>query len=284
MQQRQWLPWRRWCLVDRLAAAPWMLSRDRRPRASPTRLASSTRSHALACPRPAPAAGLQSLQPTPSSEAALAASEAGDSLRGRQLGRVALLKKEFGFIRQVDRPGDMFFHFSQLDGWTAEGVKVWLALLALRTLRTPRALPRPAACRPCRRRRRPPRASRSHPPASVGVPCSHFGRPVLLCSALLSLQLPCPCPALTLRHAPPVQVGDDVEFNIRRDREGKLSAVQVRGHRRYRRRCAPHQPLPALCGAAVCLRVPLVPPRPAPLPSRLRCAADPPRAARVGCV
>jgi cold shock CspA family protein len=37
---------------------------------------------------------------------------------GRQLGRVALLKKEFGFIRQVTRPGDLFFHFSQLDGIT----------------------------------------------------------------------------------------------------------------------------------------------------------------------
>lgn len=29
-----------------------------------------------------------------------------------QLGRVTLMKKEFGFIRQVDRPGDVFFHLS----------------------------------------------------------------------------------------------------------------------------------------------------------------------------
>jgi cold shock CspA family protein len=86
----------------------------------------------------------KSLQPTPSLEAAAAAAAAaasggggsggagagagagaGDSMRGRQLGRVQLLKKEFGFIRQVDRLGDMFFHFSQLDGWTADEVKVW---------------------------------------------------------------------------------------------------------------------------------------------------------------
>ena len=33
----------------------------------------------------------------------MAAAEGGDSMRGRQLGRVALLKKEFGFIRQVGR-------------------------------------------------------------------------------------------------------------------------------------------------------------------------------------
>ncbi|KAL4429026.1 hypothetical protein ABPG77_006065 [Micractinium sp. CCAP 211/92] len=65
----------------------------------------------------------KSLLPTPSLEAALAASEA-DPLRGRQLGRVALLKKEFGFIRQMERPGDMFFHFSQLEGWGPEEVKV----------------------------------------------------------------------------------------------------------------------------------------------------------------
>ena len=44
---------------------------------------------------------------------------------GPQLGRVALLKKEFGFIRQVSRPGDLFFHFSQLeDGLTAGEVVV----------------------------------------------------------------------------------------------------------------------------------------------------------------
>jgi cold shock CspA family protein len=45
----------------------------------------------------------------------------------RQLGRVALLKKEFGFIRQVARPGDLFFHFSQLEkdgGLTASDIKV----------------------------------------------------------------------------------------------------------------------------------------------------------------
>ncbi|KAL4440355.1 hypothetical protein ABPG75_003356 [Micractinium tetrahymenae] len=65
----------------------------------------------------------KSLLPTPSLEAALAANEA-DPLRGRQLGRIALLKKEFGFIRQMERPGDMFFHFSQLEGWGQEDVRV----------------------------------------------------------------------------------------------------------------------------------------------------------------
>lgn len=69
-----------------------------------------------------------------------------DPTRGRQLGRVTLLKKEFGFIRQMERPGDMFFHFSQLDGIAVDEVKV----------------------------------------------------------------------------------GDDVEYCVKRDREGKLSAVQVR--------------------------------------------------------
>ena len=43
---------------------------------------------------------------------------------GRQLGRVALLKKEFGFIRQMERPGDLFFHFSQLDGIPPAELKV----------------------------------------------------------------------------------------------------------------------------------------------------------------
>jgi hypothetical protein len=38
---------------------------------------------------------------SPSLEAVAAAAEAGDGGRGRQLGRVTLLKKEFGFIRQV---------------------------------------------------------------------------------------------------------------------------------------------------------------------------------------
>ncbi|PSC71991.1 Cold shock domain-containing [Micractinium conductrix] len=66
----------------------------------------------------------KSLLPSPSLEAAVAANEAGDPLGGRQLGRVALLKKEFGFIRQMDRPGDMFFHFSQLEGWSSDDVKV----------------------------------------------------------------------------------------------------------------------------------------------------------------
>lgn len=45
----------------------------------------------------------------------------------RQWGRVALLKKEFGFIRQMARPGDLFFHFSQLQkdgGLTASDIKV----------------------------------------------------------------------------------------------------------------------------------------------------------------
>lgn len=45
----------------------------------------------------------------------------------RRLGRVTLLKKEFGFIRQVDRPGDLFFHFSQLEkdgGLTASDINV----------------------------------------------------------------------------------------------------------------------------------------------------------------
>ena len=37
----------------------------------------------------------------------------GTSL-SRERGRVALLKKEFGFIRQISRPGDVFFHFSQV--------------------------------------------------------------------------------------------------------------------------------------------------------------------------
>lgn len=48
-----------------------------------------------------------------------------DSLpSGRQLGRVALLKKEFGFLRQLARPGDMFFHFSQLEGVPPEEIHV----------------------------------------------------------------------------------------------------------------------------------------------------------------
>ncbi|KAL6784049.1 hypothetical protein ACKKBG_A04595 [Auxenochlorella protothecoides x Auxenochlorella symbiontica] len=34
----------------------------------------------------------------------------------RLLGRIVQTKKEFGFIRQLDRPGDIFFHFSQLQG------------------------------------------------------------------------------------------------------------------------------------------------------------------------
>ena len=52
-------------------------------------------------PRATPPPCSQSLLPSPSLEAAVAANEAGDPLGGRQLGRVALLKKEFGFIRQV---------------------------------------------------------------------------------------------------------------------------------------------------------------------------------------
>ena len=43
---------------------------------------------------------------------------------GRQLGRIALLKKEFGFIRQVCRPGDLFFHFSELIGIDPADAKV----------------------------------------------------------------------------------------------------------------------------------------------------------------
>ncbi len=43
---------------------------------------------------------------------------------GRQLGRVTLLKKEFGFIRQVLRAGDLFFHFTQLDGIDATEIQV----------------------------------------------------------------------------------------------------------------------------------------------------------------
>ena len=46
------------------------------------------------------------------------------SASARQLGRVALLKKEFGFIRQVARPGDLFFHFSHLEDIDPADVKV----------------------------------------------------------------------------------------------------------------------------------------------------------------
>jgi cold shock CspA family protein len=54
--------------------------------------------------------------PTPTTTAAATASAAPGPGPGRQLGRVTLLKKEFGFIRQVLRAGDLFFHFTQLDG------------------------------------------------------------------------------------------------------------------------------------------------------------------------
>ena len=71
-------------------------------------------------PRPAPPfphvpRGPQGIVHSPSLEALAAAAEqaeaagivpgAGDPLRGRQLGRIALLKKEFGFIRQVAEEG-----------------------------------------------------------------------------------------------------------------------------------------------------------------------------------
>lgn len=47
-----------------------------------------------------------------------------NSANSRQLGRVALLKKEFGFIRQVTRPGDLFFHFSHLEDIDPADIKV----------------------------------------------------------------------------------------------------------------------------------------------------------------
>ena len=49
---------------------------------------------------PALAACPQGMVSTPSLEFAAAAGDS-DPTRGRQLGRVTLLKKEFGFIRQV---------------------------------------------------------------------------------------------------------------------------------------------------------------------------------------
>ena len=42
----------------------------------------------------------------------------------RLQGKIALLKKEFGFIRQANHPGDIFFHFSQLQGLKHKEIKV----------------------------------------------------------------------------------------------------------------------------------------------------------------
>ncbi len=62
---------------------------------------------------------------TPATTAPTAAATTAAPLGpGRQLGRVTLLKKEFGFIRQVLRAGDLFFHFTQLDGIAATEVQV----------------------------------------------------------------------------------------------------------------------------------------------------------------
>jgi cold shock CspA family protein len=69
--------------------------------------------------RPAPAAADGPAAALAAAAAADADAPLPDGLTGRQLGRVALLKKEFGFIRQVARPGDLFFHFSQLEGLAA---------------------------------------------------------------------------------------------------------------------------------------------------------------------
>ena len=79
----------------------------------------------------------------------------------------------------MDRPGDMFFHFSQLDSIPPEEIKVGAG---------PK-LPVSCPCLGCQA------VQRWH--------CQHHRRAWL-------------------------QVGDDVEYSVKRDREGKLSAVQVR--------------------------------------------------------
>lgn len=81
--------------------------------------ARSSRSNSLPLPNGTP---VPSPTPTTSPPATTAAS-AGPG-PGRQLGRVTLLKKEFGFIRQVLRAGDLFFHFTQLEGIDSTEIKV----------------------------------------------------------------------------------------------------------------------------------------------------------------
>ena len=42
----------------------------------------------------------------------------------RQVGKVVLLKKEFGFVKQLYQTGDLFFHFSEIDKTSIDKLKV----------------------------------------------------------------------------------------------------------------------------------------------------------------
>lgn len=131
---------------------------------------SAPRSLSPLIPGPRPSQGMVH---SPSLEALAAAAEApgGDPLRGRQLGRVALLKKEFGFIRQarglrvhglagsegtillaaaeggvwVHPPGGLRVHTME----SVSGQPLWLPQLLKGNARMG-AQPTPLGCRPCR--------------------------------------------------------------------------------------------------------------------------------------
>jgi cold shock CspA family protein len=81
--------------------------------------ANSSRSNSL--PLPSQAGSTTTTTATTTAAAEKAAVSPGP---GRQLGRVTLLKKEFGFIRQVLRAGDLFFHFTQLESIDPSEIKV----------------------------------------------------------------------------------------------------------------------------------------------------------------
>lgn len=208
---------------------------------------------------PPPLPPPQGIVHSPSLEALAVAAEAGgDPLSGRQLGRVALLKKEFGFIRQVGRQRGqgqaaplLLLHAA---GWPVH------ELLRVH----PVAADHPAlpACP----------APPAHDSTADGAPRRHVfplfaaGRlerrrcqgagqrcrgwpwgwpwglaahsspvPLQACQAACASPPPRCCehppthpPTPSTR--PPPQVGDDVEYTIRRDRNdpNKLSAVAIR--------------------------------------------------------
>jgi len=80
----------------------------------------SSRRNSLPLPNDAPVPSTISTTSTPTTTTTANAAPGP----GRQLGRVTLLKKEFGFIRQVLRAGDLFFHFTQLEGIETTEIKV----------------------------------------------------------------------------------------------------------------------------------------------------------------
>jgi hypothetical protein len=88
----------------------------------------------------------------------------------REYGRVALLKRDFGFIRRCGVPGDLFFHFSQLDPGSikSEDVKA--------SARTARAALFAGACTQCTHKARVPGAHRHARPSPRAAGLAAAGR------------------------------------------------------------------------------------------------------------